>query len=135
MLVITKGRFKHGKLELNLKNKEDQVTYTLTARLKPGKLTGEWKQNDTGEIGTWEGERERYCSNFVQQQLSSPAVVPLYEYRRRDGSAYFYSPEPDLKDEALQRSTEPICRVWRNPMSLLILDYKTKPVPWRRNRD
>lgn len=135
MLVITKGRFKDGKLELNLKNKEDQVTYTLTARLKPGKLTGEWKQNDTGEIGTWEGEREKDRSNFVQQQLSSPAVVPLYEYRRRDGSAYFYSPEPDLKDEALQRSTEPICRVWRNPMSLLILDYKTKPVPWRRNRD
>ncbi|MCZ6781238.1 MAG: hypothetical protein O7C73_06315 [Nitrospirae bacterium] len=136
MLVITKGRFKDGKLELNLKDKEDQSIYFLTAALEQGKLIGEYGDKDTGKVeGTWEGEREKDRSNFVQQQLSSPAVVPLYEYHRRDGSAHFYSTEPELKDEQLQRSTEPICRVWRNPMSLLILDYKTKPVPWRRNRD
>ncbi len=34
--------------------------------------------------------------------------------------------EPDLKGEVLKRATQPICRVWRNPMSSLILDPMTK---------
>ncbi|MDA2925047.1 DUF4185 domain-containing protein [Acidobacteria bacterium AH-259-L09] len=130
MLEITKGRFKEGKLDLNLKDKEDRSTYFLTAALEEGRLIGEWKDNDTGETGTWEGHR----TDFAWQQLSSPAVVPLYEYGRKDGSGHFYSTDPDLKNEALQRSAEPICRVWRNPISLLVLDHKTKPLALEKGR-
>jgi hypothetical protein len=120
--LITKGAFKEGKLELNLK--DDQATYTLTGSLRRGKLTGEWKQHDTGESGTWEGEH-----TDSTRQDASPSVVPLYEYRRTVSGARFYSTNPDLNSRALRRSAQPICRVWRNPMSLLILDRKVKAVP------
>jgi len=44
-----------------------------------------------------------------------PDVIPLYRQRRGDGSAV-YSTESGLK------SAEPVGRVWRNPMEVLILD-------------
>jgi hypothetical protein len=118
--VITKGIFKDRKLEIEVK--EDQSTYTLTASLKQGKLTGQLKQHDTGESGTWEGER----TDFAWRQASSPATLPLYEYRNRESGARFYSTRSDLENRTIKRAAEPICRVWRNPMSLLILDYTTR---------
>src|SRR5262249_33563430 len=127
-LAVAKATFKEGKLALELK--ENTTVYTLTATLKQEKLHGEWKQSDSGESGIWEGERV----DFAWQQMTSPVVVPLYEYRRGDGTR-FYSTDAGLTDPALQRATEPICRVWRNPMSLVILDYKTKPVPFPRIAD
>src|SRR5207249_3650246 len=57
-----------------------------------------------------------------QTQSSSPAVVPLYEYRRARDGRRLYSTRPDLADSEQQRSPEPFCSVWRNPMSLLLLD-------------
>ncbi|MDA2929133.1 hypothetical protein MYX84_04145 [Acidobacteria bacterium AH-259-O06] len=122
-LMIINWRVKDGTLELNVKDNEDQATYVLTASLEQSKLIGEWKQSQTGDTGTWEGHR----TDFAWQQLASPAVVPLYEYHQRDGHAHFYSANPDIKEEALQRSAEPICRVWRNPMAMLILDWRAKP--------
>ncbi len=120
--VITQGGFKHDKLELNVK--EGDNTYTLTATLNQGKLTGSWKQHNIGESGTWEGEP----AGSARQEARSPAAVPLYEYRRAKDTGRFYSTRPDLRDIALSRSAEPLCRVWRNPMSVLILDRKAKPV-------
>lgn len=61
------------------------------------------------------------------KNVSSLGIVPLYEYRHSETGARVYSTEPDLKSEALKRATQPICRVWRNPMSSLILDPMTKP--------
>ncbi len=63
------------------------------------------------------------------RQAKSPAVVPLYEYRDASRGSRLYCTNPNLKDTALKRSAEPLCRVWRNPMSLLILDRKAKPIP------
>jgi hypothetical protein len=39
----------------------------------------------------------------------------------------------DLADKSLQRSAEPLCRVWKNPMAVLILDPGAKPVRLVRN--
>ena len=59
----------------------------------------------------------------------SPAVVPLYEYRNVQNNRRCYSTNPVLADKSLQRSAEPICRVWTNPMSVLVLDTAARPVP------
>ncbi len=121
--VIPKGRFKEGKLELTVK--EDDTTYSLTGSLKQGRLAGEWRQIKSDESGTWEGER----TESIGQQFYSPAVVPLYEYRDVERGSQVYSTDSKLRDNTLKRSAEPVCRVWRNPMSVLILDRKAKPVP------
>jgi hypothetical protein len=59
-------------------------------------------------------------------EFNSSAVVPLYEYRRN--GARFYSTEAKLANEEAERSHEPLCRVWKNPMSVLILDSEAVPV-------
>lgn len=88
-------------------------------------LPAEPDTSDLTHTGAAKGARV----NFIWEQQRSPAVVPLYEYRRGARGTRSYSADPDLKDATLRRSTRPICRVWRNPMSLLVLDRKAKPVP------
>ena len=119
---ITRGTFKDGKLEVEVK--DDESTYSLLANLKQGKLTGNWKEPTTKEAGTWEAER---VSPF-QREATSPAVVPLYEYRDIKLGARFYSTRADLETKTIKRAAQPVCRVWRNPMSLLILDRQARPV-------
>ena len=60
------------------------------------------------------------------KNVPSPGIVPLYEYRNRASGAQLYSTEANLKSAGLERATQPLCRVWRNPMSSLILDPMTK---------
>ena len=122
-LLITQGTFKNGKLELEVKIDED--SYTLTGNLEQGKLAGQYRQINGNEKGTWQGGR----TDSSWRQEKSPAVVPLYEHRDASRGSRLYSTNPNLKDAALKRSTEPICRVWRNPISALILDRNAKPVP------
>jgi hypothetical protein len=59
----------------------------------------------------------------------SPSVVFLYEYRNAQDNRRIYSTNPELADKTLQRSAAPLCRVWRNPMSVLSLDPSASPVP------
>jgi hypothetical protein len=51
----------------------------------------------------------------------SSAEVSLYEYTREDGPR-IYSTNPELKEPGLKRTLEPLCRVWKNPMAVLVLD-------------
>jgi hypothetical protein len=60
-------------------------------------------------------------------EQSSPAVVPLYEYRRANGRVVVYCTDSELADPKLIRSAGSICRVWRNPISRLILDAHARP--------
>ena len=55
-------------------------------------------------------------------------IVTLYEYRNTEDGSRLYSTKPDAGNNMVQRVVKPICRVWRNPMSSLILDYKAEPV-------
>jgi len=59
----------------------------------------------------------------------SPGVTPLYDYRDAGEHRRLYSTQPNLEDESLRRSAEPICRVWKNPMRVLALDGEAGPIP------
>lgn len=59
----------------------------------------------------------------------SPAVVPLYEYRDEHTNAVWYATDSGLPLPSAHRSALPICRVWRNPSTLLALDTAARPTP------
>jgi len=61
-----------------------------------------------------------------------PADVPLYEYRDAQSGARFYSVDAKLDSAGFTRTEKPICRVWKNPSSMVLLDYKATPVPYVR---
>ena len=60
------------------------------------------------------------------REKASPSVVPLYEYKDSSGN-HWYSTQSDAPFGKTTRSPQPICRVWRNPSSVLALDYGAKP--------
>jgi len=62
------------------------------------------------------------------KEFNSPALVPLYAYRHASDGTQFYAVDPDIADSGATRLAEPVCRVWRNPMALLILDSMARPV-------
>ncbi|BDI32055.1 hypothetical protein CCAX7_41060 [Capsulimonas corticalis] len=62
----------------------------------------------------------------AESEKSSPGVAPLYEFRDDATARRWYS--TDAQAPGARRSSEPICRVWRNPSSILALDYAVKPV-------
>jgi len=118
---IPEGTFREDHIEFQLKSGDD--TYRVLGRLQNGKLMGDWKEISTGKGGTWAGTADE--SGMAWKK--SPDIAPLYEYRSADGSRV-YSTEPQMPNQQLQRSADAICRVWRNPASLLILDRGAKPV-------
>lgn len=64
----------------------------------------------------------------------APQTALLYEYRnvRTGVRAYDVDSSDDgAKHNAghLARARFPLCRVWRNPMTNLILDFQTRPIP------
>jgi hypothetical protein len=117
------GIFKGEQLRLMLKTEDE--TYALEGELKQSKLRGTWQsQNSVTEHGNWHCERPP-----TVQQSESPAIVFLYEYTQIADGSRLYSTDPNLADETLKRSRQPLCRLWRNPISQLILEPDAKPVP------
>lgn len=116
------GTFKGGQLRLRLKTGGE--SYDLNGALKDGELTGIWRgQQGDQERGRWA------CKRTVEAEPAvSPAVLPLFEYTRSTDGSHVYSIDPDLRQPGLSRSAEPVCRVWRTPMSQMILDAEEKPV-------
>jgi hypothetical protein len=119
---ITEGTFQEDHIEFQIKRGDD--VYHVVGRLRGGKLAGDWKEINTGKGGTWVGRADQSGTAWKK----SLDVIPLYEYRSADGSRV-YSTEPKMSSQQLERSADPICRVWRNPASLLILDRDAKPIP------
>jgi hypothetical protein len=62
----------------------------------------------------------------------SYAVALLYEYRSDTTGELLYATDPDLKKQGWNRSAKPLCRVWRNPIKMVILDRKAKPADYKR---
>jgi len=58
-------------------------------------------------------------------EKGAPNVVPLYEYRDARTKAVRYATEPDATEPAAR----PVCRVWRNPSTVLALDVVARPAP------
>ncbi|MDF2440364.1 MAG: hypothetical protein JWN98_1348 [Abditibacteriota bacterium] len=63
------------------------------------------------------------------KEATSPAIMPLYEYRDRRSGARWYSVDAALQTANATRSALPLCRVWRNPSTVLALDYDAQPLP------
>ncbi len=115
---VTRGVFSNGNLELELQI----LDYSVRGRLKDGALVGEYQKADGTESGIWSGIR-----SLVESRKESSAVVFLYEYTTPDGK-YFYSVDSALTTPSLKRRAAPICRVWRNPSTVLALDYEARAV-------
>jgi len=62
-------------------------------------------------------------------EKASPAVVPLYEYRDARTESVWYATDPNAQTATMTRSALPVCRVWRNPSTVLALDPTTQPAP------
>jgi len=122
-MVIRGGSFKAATLRLDVLHEEK--AYALSASIGAGKLRGDWNRLDGGERGTWSGTR----FDPVQPEDNSSAVVALYEYRNPQNDVRIYSTNAELADKTMKRSAAPLCRVWRNPMTVLSLDSSAYPVP------
>jgi hypothetical protein len=109
---ITEGSLRNGALSLALRHEESR--YLLTAKTAGNKFAGRWSEIGTAEGGSCE------CERGAPAPYSSPAIVPLYQYRTAAGRPV-YSSRPRSPDDP------PVARVWRNPMSLVILDRGARP--------
>ena len=74
------------------------------------------------------GKREQkvlpaFCG--VPEGKPSPMVVPLYEFRDRLGDCHYST---EIERSGWERSEKPVCQVWKNPASVLMLDAGVKPV-------
>jgi hypothetical protein len=67
---------------------------------------------------------------FGTDQAASASVVLLYEYIDAQSGGRFYSVDAKLDSAGFTRTEKPICRVWKNPSSMVLLDYKATQVPY-----
>ena len=116
---VTEGHFRNDPLTLAF----HIMDYSLTGSTQGSTLMGEVRKDDGTENGRWSGIRME-----PQEEAVSSSLVFLYEYQKAGGKERIYSVDPCLPCEAIQRSAQPICRVWRNPSSVMALDYKAKAV-------
>jgi len=121
-LIIKKGSLQRDTIELFVEDTNDLTTYVVKARLKDGKLNGEFQNMSDNSKGEITGKQ----TAPIYKEFRSKVVVPLFEYKNQEGY-YSYSVESEL--EGLQRSEKPVCRVWKNPSTLLTLDFDAKYVP------
>jgi len=83
----------------------------------PQKPAGQLNGGAKGPVG----------AEFITQQEKSPAVLPLYEYQNRRNGVRAYSTDAGLNEAGTSRVGKPLCRVWRNPQSLLLVDRHARP--------
>ena len=58
----------------------------------------------------------------------NPSIIPLYEYTAPNAGQRWYAPIANGLPVDVVRGAAPLCRVWRNPSSVLALDAGAKPV-------
>jgi ABC-type transporter Mla MlaB component len=116
------GTSHNSKLTLTLKTRDG--TFVLEGQLEKRSLTGTWRQQDATPKGTWSASPV----DTIPVERRSPALAVLREYRRLpDGrSDYSAQPQPLAGYEPTGRE---LCRVWKAPGSVLVLDWKAKPIP------
>lgn len=114
---ITRGNLRGDQLELEVKT--EQEVYLLVAQIKQKSLRGTWQIQGRNKRGAWSAERA--------VAPMSPAIVPLYEYRRVKDGARLYSTDAKLPRQTFNRTNVPLCRVWRNPSSAVVMGYQAKP--------
>ncbi|MCG8309258.1 MAG: hypothetical protein MI975_17830 [Cytophagales bacterium] len=107
-------------ITLSIKDTLENVSYTLSMLSKNDKLSGTFK----GFENNYSGAITCNSNDHVKDLFSSPHVVGLYEYYDNTKKEYFYSTKPTKT--GMKRSEKPICYVWENPSTSLVLDDKAK---------
>jgi len=74
---------------------------------------------------TWDGLVGNDLKSQILDMNKSSMLVPLYEFKQSDGT-YIYAVDSEI--EGMKRTENPVCRVWKNPSSILTLDWKVKPI-------
>jgi hypothetical protein len=119
--LLTRGSWKDRQLELEVKR--DDARYVISARLRGDRLKGTWKRLESEQGGTWEAE---LADGGRAASAASKAEALLYEYLSEEGRTRFYAATPSVSRAGFYRAAQPLCRVWRNPISGLILDREAK---------
>jgi len=68
-----------------------------------------------------------YALPTTEPANENSCVVPLYEYRHTDTGQRLYSIGARLGKKDWIRTEAPLCRVWKAPTDVLLLDNKAKP--------
>lgn len=66
----------------------------------------------------------------AKDEQPSADVVPLYEYFDAISGRRWYGVGGQVPETSATRSAVPLCRVWRNPSSVLALDPDAQPLPF-----
>jgi hypothetical protein len=98
--------------------------YELIGTVEAGMLSGSWHGAAPPMAGTWEAK----VTDHLQHPLHSPLLAPLYCYVNPKTGKRFYSTNIESKEKGFHREKKPLCRVWKNPSGLLILDFEAKQV-------
>ncbi len=115
------GVFHAGKLTQTLKTQEG--TFIFEGHLEARILTGTWQQEGAPRHGTWSASPV----DTTPAERRSPALVVLWEYRRRADGGRCYSTEPQPPADC-DLAGRPLCRVWKVPGSAPAWDWKARPV-------
>ncbi|GAG40418.1 unnamed protein product, partial [marine sediment metagenome] len=68
-----------------------------------------------------------YAFSITDTGNENSSVVSLYEYRHADTEERLYSIKERLGKKGWIRTEKPLCRVWKAPANILLLDSKAKP--------
>jgi hypothetical protein len=98
--------------------------YELIGTVEAGMLSGRWHGAEPPMAGTWEAK----VTDHLQHPVHSPLVAPLYLYVNQKTGKRYYSTKTESEEKGFRRENKPLCRVWKNPSGLLILDFEAKSV-------
>jgi hypothetical protein len=99
------GTFRSNRIELRVEYFMD--AYVLTGDWLDGRLKGHWRHTEDSEHGTWEAQRD------AVPLPGNTNIVALCEWRRAADGARRYALDGEPISSGWERSTRPLCRVWR----------------------
>jgi len=111
--VIRQGTIRDA--ELTLPVEDGSSTYLFSAQILPSRLTG--RVIEQGQPGDSRCE----CTRGIPQLHDSPDLITLYRYA--DAGRIQYTTDQHVP------SARAVGKVWRNPMSILVLDRGARPKP------
>lgn len=116
---IKNPRFENDKIYLTLNHPEG--TYELEATALNGVLYGTWTKDD--HHGTWKANE--LTKKWWAQHTN--ALMDLFEFKNKTNNKFYYSTN-SIPKAGYIKSDVPICKVWKNPSSQLLVDFETKVV-------
>ena len=120
-LIIESGTYNGKNLKLTVKDTVKTERFEVSLTLSADSMIGKFKASDGDDMGSFRAKRRgEKWENYVNSM-----TVCLYEFRDSSGN-FFYSTEQEY--HGMEKSEKPVCRVWKNPSSLIHYDFKVKPV-------